>query len=158
LPYIDTQRLSLVWLGLCEPAALRYLEAELTGSREFAKRERRLWAERLDANADRLPHDVHALCREMRDAVGKRDGFRRQAKPALLYRYLVGMRVVFRSPRLHLRADAPFALVVGHSRTTRGGRVFDLETPELLRSIATSCGWTHEVSFPLQTYHRYSVH
>ena len=35
LPYIDTQRLSLVWLGLVEPGGIAGLEAELIGSREL---------------------------------------------------------------------------------------------------------------------------
>jgi site-specific DNA-methyltransferase (cytosine-N4-specific) len=35
LPYIDTQRLSLIWLGLCTVTQLRRLEAEAIGSREL---------------------------------------------------------------------------------------------------------------------------
>lgn len=35
LPYIDTQRLSLVWLGLESPKKIGSLESTLVGSREW---------------------------------------------------------------------------------------------------------------------------
>lgn len=158
LPYIDTQRLSLVWLGLCAPAGLRHLEADLTGSREFAGRPRREWNERLRTNADQLPPDSLALCQQLAAALGPTDGFRRQAMPPLVYRYLVNMRDMFRQVRRALRPGAPFALVVGHNRTTLGGQVFELDTPAMLRYLAEQDGWGHEQSMPLQTYQRYSVH
>lgn len=158
LPYIDTQRLSLVWVGLCTPSQLRRLEADLTGSREFIGRPRREWNERLHTNADALPPDSITLCRQLAAAVSETDGFRRQAMPALVYRYLVNMRDMFRQVSQALRPGAPFALVVGHNRTTLGGQVFALDTPAMLRHLAEQDGWQHEQSMPLQTYQRYSVH
>jgi 16S rRNA G966 N2-methylase RsmD len=40
LPYIDTQRLSLVWLGLVLPSRIAGLQADLIGSREFGPSQR----------------------------------------------------------------------------------------------------------------------
>src|SRR5690606_37895013 len=59
LPYIDTQRLSLVWLDLCSPSELKALEAHLTGSREFARGEKAATNEVVFSNAFNLPEDVY---------------------------------------------------------------------------------------------------
>ena len=47
LPYIDTQRLSLVWLNLISPNEIGTLDAKLTGSREFAQEQKKQWKEAL---------------------------------------------------------------------------------------------------------------
>src|SRR5262249_30986834 len=49
LPYIDTDRLSLVLLGLSPAGELRELERVLYGSREWTTREASVWNERLTA-------------------------------------------------------------------------------------------------------------
>jgi site-specific DNA-methyltransferase (cytosine-N4-specific) len=57
-----------------------------------------------------------------------------------------------------MQSGAPFALIIGHNRTTLSGKVFDIDTPRLLRIVAESCDWTHDESLPLQTYQRYGIH
>jgi site-specific DNA-methyltransferase (cytosine-N4-specific) len=94
----------------------------------------------------------------MYKALSSNDGFRRQAVPSLLYRYLVGMRNMFTEVRSCLKPASPFALVVGHNHTILGGKRFDIDTPDLLRRIAIQCNWKHEESIPLQAYQRYSIH
>jgi site-specific DNA-methyltransferase (cytosine-N4-specific) len=158
LPYIDTQRLSLVWLGLVEPGALPSLQAELIGSREFNGSPRTAWERRLSSNADGLPADHAAFCGRLLDVLGPRDGFRRQAVPSLLYRYLAGMRDSFRSVRTLLRTGAPFFLIVGHNHTVLGGRRNDIPTPELLAQLAPQAGFAVERTQVLQTYQRYGLH
>ena len=56
LPYIDTQRLSLVWLGLAEPGRIAGLEAELIGSRELRGSPRRSLEDALSSNSRGLPN------------------------------------------------------------------------------------------------------
>jgi 16S rRNA G966 N2-methylase RsmD len=158
LPYIDTQRLSLVWLGLVDPGTLPSLQAELIGSREFNGLPRSTWERRLVKNSERLPDRHAALCRRLLRKLGPRDGFRRQAVPSLLYRYLVGMRDSFLSVRSLLRPGAPFFLIVGHNHTVLGERRFDIDTPALLSQLGETVGFATERRESLQTYQRYGLH
>ncbi|MDE0229041.1 MAG: DNA methyltransferase [Spirochaetaceae bacterium] len=158
LPYIDTQRLSLIWLGILEPPDVSRLESELIGSREFRGDARRTMAAALKMNAECLPNAEAAFCLRLRDSLTSSDGFRRQAVPALLYRYLASMRDCFRAVRDAMRPRAPFALIVGHNHTVLGGVRYDIETPTHLAALAEDTGWTVEELLPLQTYRRYGYH
>ncbi len=158
LPYIDTQRLSLIWLDLIEPKELNYLESDLTGSREFTGKQKSTWDNYLEGNYKQLSSVVYDYCLMLKNAIGKNDGFRRKAVPYLMYRYFSDMQDVFRNTLKLVKRNAPFALVIGHNHTTLGGQRFDIDTPDLLKEVAISCGWIHQESFPLQTYHRYSIH
>ena len=158
LPYIDTQRLSLVWLDLLEPRRILGLEAQLIGSREFRGKSRTELDYTLGSNKDGLPETEAAFCRQLKEGVGKDDGFRRQAVPVLLYRYFASMQQSFRAIRKKMRSCAPFALIVGHNHSVLGGVRYDIDTPAHLASIASGCGWTVEEVIHLQTYHRYGYH
>lgn len=158
LPYIDTQRLSLIWLGLLEPPEVSRLESELIGSREFRGDARRTMTAALEENTECLPAPEAAFCRRLQDSLTGRDGFRRQAVPALLYRYLASMRDCFRAVRAVVRPGAPFALIVGHNHTVLGGVRYDIDTPAHLTALAVDAGWTVEELLPLQTYRRYGYH
>jgi site-specific DNA-methyltransferase (cytosine-N4-specific) len=158
LPYIDTQRLSLVWLGLVEPNKLALLQAALVGSREFHGTQGKTWEQRLIANTDAVPATLHCLCCDLRDAVGNKDGFRRRAVPVLLYRYLVGMKQAMHSVARTLRRGARFALVVGHNHTTLGGQRFEIDTPALIESLSAVTGYGHCERIALQAYQRYGLH
>ena len=158
LPYIDTQRPSLVWLSLVSPEELKALEIRLAGSREFIGKTKQFWISALQNNAHLLPAQVHNYCLNLKKALTSADGFRRQAVPYLMYRYFSDMQTVFRNALTIVKRKAPFALVVGHNHTKLGNQKFDINTPALLKEIAVNCGWEHQESIPLQTYHRYSIH
>ena len=158
LPYIDTQRLSLVWLDLLEPRGILGLEAQLIGSREFRGKARAELDHTLGSNRDGLPETQAAFCRQLKNAVDRFDGFRRQAVPLLLYRYFASMKRSFTAIRKKIRPRAPFALIVGHNHSVLGGVRHDIDTPAHLASIASGSGWTVEEVIPLQTYHRYGYH
>lgn len=158
LPYIDTQRLSLVWLGLVLPSEIHPLEARLVGSREVCGTSKRALLDSLQSNDASLPARQAKYCRSLQAALTEADGFRRQAAPLLLYRYFAGMAQVFRALRPLMKDGAPFALIVGSNHTVLSGRRFDINTPEHLADIAAACGWQHEETVPLQTYQRYGYH
>ena len=61
LPYIDTQRISLVWLGLCSASEIGQLEASLIGSRELLKSEKNKWASEIAENTGCLPAEIYKL-------------------------------------------------------------------------------------------------
>lgn len=158
LPYIDTQRLSLVWLGLTPPSGILKLQAELVGSREFHRSAKSEWSERLDRNVDMLSAPQWEFCRFLRARVGPDDGFRRQAVPSLLYRYLVDMRETFRSVATLLKPGASFFLIVGHNHTVLSGSRVDLDTPSLLSGLAPDSGLQVAERKPLDTYQRFGLH
>lgn len=159
LPYIDTQRLSLVWLGLIPPSEILPLESRLVGSREVrGQQTKRALLNQLQENEAGLPESQADYCRMLQRALGESDGFRRQAVPLLLYRYFAGMAQVFSAVHPLMLKGGPFALIVGGNHTILGGVRFDINTPQHLAEIASSCGWTHAETVPLQTYQRYGYH
>ncbi|MFP3719854.1 DNA methyltransferase [Niallia circulans] len=158
LPYIDTQRLSLVWLGLIPPNEIMPLEGNLIGSREFKNAVKKEWQEKMLNNASQIPESLFMYCNTLQNALSESDGFRRQAVPLLLYRYLADMMLMFKNLLPYFKNNAPYALIVGHNHTTLGGKRFDINTPKLLVEIAVSVGWIHDESVELQTYKRYGIH
>lgn len=159
LPYIDTQRLSLVWLGLIPPSEILPLESRLVGSREVrGQHSKRALVEQLLSNEAGLPEAQANYCLMLQSALGESDGFRRQAVPLLLYRYFAGMAKVFKALHPLMKKDAPFALIVGGNHTVLSGKRYDINTPQHLAEIAKSCGWSHAETVPLQTYQRYGYH
>lgn len=158
LPYIDTQRLSLIWLNFIQPIELKRLESILVGSREFeAKVEQIRWLEKLIINESNLPPDVYQFCQVIARRLKNSDGFRKQAVPSLLYRYFVDMKNSFAEIRKLIRKDGQFALIVGHNHTMVGNVRTDIDTPMLLSIIGEDVGFKiHEIT-PLETYHRYGL-
>jgi site-specific DNA-methyltransferase (cytosine-N4-specific) len=157
LPYIDTQRLSLIWLGLSSVEEIRPLEAFALGSREF-NADSVHWRSKLNDNADGLPESLAALCRTMLDSLTEADGFRRRATPMLIYRYFTEMQLVFASLRNALNRGARLAFVVGSNQTTLGGQRFIIDTPNSLAIIAEQLGFRVSEVMPLETYQRYGLH
>lgn len=158
LPYIDTQRLSLVWLGLISPAEILTLESNLVGSREIRGQSKKELLAFLESNSANLPEEEAGLCIRLQHALADSDGFRRQVVPRLLYRYFSGMAEVFAAVRPLMKQNASFGLIVGGNHTVLGGTRFDIETPRHLANIAASRGWAHPETVELQTYKRYGLH
>jgi hypothetical protein len=158
LPYIDTQRLSLVWLKLIEPKQIAALEAELIGSREIRGQSKNDILNYLINNIAMLPTSEHEFCVKLENALGDEDGFRRKVVPRLLYRYFSGMGEAFAVIRNLAKPKAFFGLIVGCNHTILGGTRYDIDTPKHLVSIATQRGWKHIETIRLQTYKRYGLH
>jgi site-specific DNA-methyltransferase (cytosine-N4-specific) len=159
LPYIDTQRLSLVVLGLAEASEIRVFEKALIGNREILESERREGDRALSINSAGLPRDCSDFCLQLLNSVrGASDGFRRRNMPTLVYKYLCDMKSVFGEVRQLLKSGGRFALVVGPNRARLGGRDFLIDTPRLLVSVARSKGFSLDEEIPLDTYQRFDIH
>lgn len=157
LPYIDTQRISLVWLELCDPAEIMSLETSLIGSREFYHINKEQLRSDMLQNAASLPAEAYNLIIELDNSLSPDDGFRKRAVPLLLYRYFSDMKQMFGSVRNLLKPSAKYALVVGNNKTTIGGQTTIIDTPQLLSIIAANHGWIVDELIPLQTYQRYGL-
>lgn len=159
LPYIDTDRLSILALGLAEAPAILPLERQLLGSREWVRAQQARWDARRAANADELPSAVTSLLDDIheRNAAGGA-GFRRVAVPSLLYRYFVGMAEAMATWSEVLAPGEIAVLIVGHNRTTAGGQQIDIATPDLLGEVAISRGFEVRELIRLETWPRYGLH
>lgn len=157
LPYIDTQRISLVWLELCEASEIGTLEASLIGSRELLKSEKSKWASAILCNKSDLPFEIYSLVCSMTESLNEKDGFRKQAVPALVYKYFTEMKAMFINVKSMIKLNALYGLVVGHNKTTLGGIEYNIDTPYLLTLLAKNCGWDIVELLPLQTYKRYGL-
>ena len=158
LPYIDTQRLSLVWLNLLNPGELRRQERSLIGNREISKSHLNSLSAELLENPRSLPKIPLDFCRTLDADLSHNDGFRRQAVPKLLYKYLTDMQLMFREARSVCMTGTPFAMVIGTNSTTLGGIKHIIDTPSLLVSVASSEGWAVSERVNLDTYQRYGLH
>lgn len=144
LPYIDTDRLSLVYLGLLPRKDHRTRDAMMIGNREISPRDRTaLWADYL---ADRrlLPSSARSTIERidtLNAGAGARAGFRRKNLPALLSKYFFDMREVLQRMSDLLKPGAPMFVVVGNNRTTAGGQKIDICTAAILQDMAEDIGF-----------------
>jgi Putative RNA methylase family UPF0020 len=159
LPYIDTDRLSLVALGMAGVPELRSLDRELVGSREWTRTEQRRWDARRTANADRLPRSiVRLLAKIERAQAGEDVGFRRAAVPALLYRYFASMGRTIDTWSRVLRPGESAVLIVGRNQTTAGGEAVEIPTSELLADVAATRQFEVREIVKLEAWPRYGLH
>lgn len=159
LPYIDTQRLSLMVLGLIKANKVRATERSLIGNREISTKERLAIERAMNNDAEHLPAECLSLCRELKESLDtNKDGFRRQNVPALIYKYFVEIRLMFREVQRLLRPGAPFALVVGPNKTHLGGQTWVVDTPRLLALLAERNGFAVQETLGLDAYQRFDVH
>ncbi|MCI0711941.1 MAG: site-specific DNA-methyltransferase [Chloroflexi bacterium] len=158
LPYVDTDRLSLVLLGLIDAENIHDTQKSLIGNREISKLQRDELLAHIDNNEANLPPKTIEFCRQLKDAVGIKDGFRRQNVPAVLYKYFSDMAEGFDEVRKLLKPNAPYALVVGTNKTTLGGTSYIIDTPRFLVDIALSREFRLDEIIELDTYHRYDIH
>lgn len=159
LPYIDTQRLSLVLLNLINADQIRQTEKRLIGNREISNRERLNIEASIVNNRNNLPDECISICRELIDAIDiENDGFRKKNIPALLYQYFTDMGAMFANVNNALKRGAPYALIVGKNTTRLGEKNFVIDTPLFLSKLSEQYGFAVEEIIKLDTYHRYDMH
>ena len=146
LPYIDTDRLSLLAVLGLTTRERTTLESQLTGSREIRTVARRKTEEQLlDSSAsEALPPQIVRLVRRIYRANRSADvGFRRANMPALLWRYFLQMRGNLRNVSRVLKPGAKAIYVVGDSRTRAGDRWTAIDTCDSIVRIGQMVGLRH---------------
>lgn len=158
LPYIDTQRLSLVWLNLIPANEIKSLESDLIGSRDFKNKvDKDGWQEFLVSNSKSLPKEIHSFCINLNNKLKPTEGFRKKALPSLLYRYFYNMKLAFTEVHRLLKEEKYFCLIVGHNHTNIGGERNDIDTPKFLSYLGEQIGFkVHEI-IELEAYQRYGL-
>ncbi len=142
LPYIDTDRLSLVYLDLLSRREHRTRDMLMIGNREITTRTREMYWTFYEANKCLLPSKTRSLIERI-DRLNKLRtvGFRRRNLSALLSKYFFDMRKVMQQMFFLLRPGGTMFVVVGNNRTTAGGQEVEICTAKHLRKIANSLGF-----------------
>ncbi|MFT3786385.1 MAG: DNA methyltransferase [Tepidisphaeraceae bacterium] len=151
LPYIDTDRLSLLTLFGLNAADRKPLEFGLTGSREIERRERAgIDAQLEDGAKFDLPDSVVRFARSVKLKMGEREvGFRRQNTPALLLRFFRDMAAIMSNVARALRPGGDAFIVMGDNYTSNGAETIDVPTTRVVREISEHCGLQHVESIPI---------
>lgn len=137
LPYLDTDRLSLCYLGLLSRPQHRGHDLMMIGNREVTEGLRRSYQENYASSRGLLPNSIHALIDRI-DTLnnGTSVGFRRRNLPALLAKYFLDMREVIAEVRKLLKSRGLAFVVVGNNHTIAGGKRVEIPTASLLCDIA----------------------
>jgi len=150
LPYLDTDRLSLCYLGLLPRPEHRCRARLMIGNREITERERRRYWQIFQESKNSLPDTVTRLIERIDELNSLTEvGFRRRNLPALLAKYFLDMRTVLTGIAKLLKPGAPAFLVVGDNHTIAGGQRIAIETARLLADIAESIGLMCEERIPM---------
>jgi DNA modification methylase len=144
LPYIDTDRLSILLLFGMASKDRSTIESSLIGTREINKRKREQIDELIDLGdftgiRSSLACTMISLVRTLnRDSDG---GFRKQNTASLLYLYFRDMSAAFRNINWMLRKGGQAFFVIGDNKTTAGGKEVHIESGRALQEIGLSLGW-----------------
>lgn len=141
LPYIDTDRLSLCYLGLLPRSKHRARELSMIGNREVSERMRQSYWRTFQNEKGKLPESVVRLIGKIAELNSTVDiGFRRRNLPALLAKFFLDMRDALEGISQLLRPGAPAYVVVGNNHTIAGGEKVEIETASLIWDVAATVG------------------
>jgi site-specific DNA-methyltransferase (cytosine-N4-specific) len=151
LPYLDTDRLSLIVLGLLPRADHRTAEFQMVGTREVSEKQRREWWEYFESRKEELPDNICDMIEYVALANhGDGVGFRRRNLPALLGKYFLDMLDAMRAARQMMKLGAPAYYVVGNNSTMVNGEKMEIQTDDLLFDLGENAGWTKEEMIPME--------
>jgi hypothetical protein len=141
LPYIDTDRLSLLVLFGMDASSRRPVEQGLVGSREIATKEKKELEDSLTENVAGLPKNLHDYLLELHYRVSKANvGFRRKNMPSLLLRFFRDMRAILENCGRVLRPSGEAMIVIGDNRMRVDGDYERIATTDFLQDIALAQG------------------
>jgi len=141
LPYIDTDRLSLLILFGMNSAKRRPIEHHLVGSRELLIKERRELEQMIENHTNELPRSVRIYLQELHQRVAKADvGFRRKNMPALLLRFFEDITSVLKNCCHVLSPDGEAMIVIGDNRMRVNENFERIATTDFVQDIAVNCG------------------
>lgn len=143
LPYIDTDRLSLLVLFGMNGSERRPIEQNLTGSRELNVTTRRaLEIEFLERND--LPLECREFIRRLHNLIESSadSGFRKRNMPALMHRFLKDMDSVLEQLYRLCKPGAEAMIVIGDSKMTVDGEEVRIPSTDLIEIIASARGFT----------------
>jgi DNA modification methylase len=159
LPYIDTDRLSLLVLSGLASSDRRPLEYGLAGSREINEVDRRALEEKIEIGQTSLPAEVIQFVGSLLDQVSSTEvGFRRRNLPALILRFFTDIDEVLRHCHRLLRPGGTAMIVIGDNTTRLGGVEVRIPTTDLLLRTAQMVGFALNDDMPITVTTENMVH
>jgi DNA modification methylase len=143
LPYIDTDRLTLLTLFGLSGSNRRPIEQALTGSRELTVTDKRdLEASIVEGSS--LPDGCSTFMRGLYKSIkaSPSSGFRKQNMPALMHRFLKDMDAVFVQLHRLCKEGAEAMIVIGDSKITIDDKEIRLPSTDLVEMIASARGFS----------------
>jgi DNA modification methylase len=152
LPYIDTDRLSILLLLGKKSRDRAALEKDLIGAREITNTERKAF-ELLIASGDfggiksKVAIDTIKKVYTLND--DEDVGFRRRNMAALLYRYYDDMSKVFVNLNKAVKENGNLFFVIGDNKTNAGGEDINIQSGNILVEMGKKEGWKLESVIPI---------
>ena len=142
LPYLDTDRLSLLVLGLMHRSEFPQKNLQMVGNREISeKRRSELWNLYLERKSELTPQITELIEQIAAENHKPGVGFRRRNLPALLAKYFLDMLDSIRAADAMLKPGAKAFYVVGSNSTYVADEKIDIKTNQLLWDLARNVGW-----------------
>jgi DNA modification methylase len=143
LPYIDTDRLSILIINSLSSRERAIIEKSLTGSREIKKSELNALDELILAGQVKLPKAVKETLKHIcqSNLNDEKAGFRKKNTASLLLRYFNDMKAVLENSYRVLKPGADAFFVVGDSKTQINDEWFHIETCDFILKIGRSLGF-----------------
>jgi DNA modification methylase len=146
LPYIDTDRLSILLLYSMQSKERKNIERNLVGARNIRKSERREYDEKIEdghfgeIRSDRAQDIISTVYQLNKNADV---GFRRKNKAALLYRYYSDLTSSLDRIDEVVRPGGSIFFVIGDNETTAGDEKvkIDIKTSEVLTEMGSIRNW-----------------
>lgn len=152
LPYIDTDRLSILLLCGVPSDERSQIEESLTGSREIRNGDRREFEVAIEnARFESAPSPTaRAIVTKVHELNKNANvGFRRKNMAALLLRYFNDMTKVFRNLDVCLKAGASAFFVIGDNITIAGEQEVIIKSADVLTETAKYLGWKIRERIPI---------
>lgn len=151
LPYIDTDRLSLMILGMMSRDEQRPKEREMIGNREINKTIRSNIWETYNERKEELPPSVSSFIDELADDYHTDEvGFRRRNLPSLLSKYYLDMLDSMKKSRSLLKPGKLGFFVVGNNFTRVDGEKKIIPTDQFIWEIGEAAGWQQEAMLDME--------
>jgi hypothetical protein len=143
LPYIDTDRLSLLALFGLGGTQRRPIEHALIGSRELTATTKRTLEDDF-LHCDDLPVQCLEFIRGLHRSLDAStdSGFRKQNMPALMHRFLKDMDAVLEQVYRVCKPGAQAMIVIGDSKMTIDGEDVRIPSTDLIEAIGAARGFT----------------
>ena len=142
LPYIDTDRLSLLVLFGLDSPKRRPIEQNLVGSREIITSERKKFEKMLKDSDFNLPNSVVNYLQNLHHRISDADvGFRRKNMPSLLLRFFLDTHAIIENCYRALRKNGQALIVIGDNRIKVDSDYERIATTDFVEDISTHLGF-----------------
>lgn len=145
LPYLDTDRLSILILGLMHRKDFPDKNVDMVGNREISEKQRKALWEEYEKRKSELTDEICHLIDKIAEENHKPEiGFRRRNLPALLSKYFLDMLDSMKAADKMLKPGSQAFYVVGNNSTNVDNEKIIIETNLLLWDLAEKVGWNKE--------------